>query len=138
MLFGTIHLEARATVYWDNPVSNGRHGTVGALAFCFVDELSHHSVHDYDLPVGDAFIFGEGCEYDCDVVLLRIKQIFSTLEQLVSWGEVFDHHLVLDGGAKDHLALDEGDCIASNEIVPGFIGLVRHAWTWQLHTMSEL
>ena len=121
----------------DESVSSGRNGTVGAPDF-FTNEPLHHYVGDHVLSVEGAFIFGKGSKYDFDVVLLRTKQMFSTLEQLVSCSEVVDHHLVADGGAEDSLTMDEGYRIAGEEMVHGILGLVRHAWVRQLHTVAEL
>ena len=43
-----------------------------------------------------------------------------------------------DGGAKDCLTLDEGDCVAYEEVVTGLTGLVRHTRVRELHALTEL
>ena len=41
-------------------------------------------------------------------------------------------------GAKDCLALNEGDSIARKEVVPGLLGLLLYICVWQLHALTKL
>ena len=108
------------------------------MTFCFGDEPAHYAVGDHVLPVGDVSIVFEDSECDFDVILLGIEVQFLVSEQLISCGEVVDHPPVLGGGAKDRLALYEGDCIAGKEVVPGLFGLVPNEFSRQLHVVTEL
>ena len=111
------------------------------MTFCFGDEPAHYAVGDHVLPVGDVSIVFEDSECDFDVILLGIEVQFLVSEQLISCGEVVDHPPVLGGGAKDRLALYEGDCIAGKELVPGLTGLTglaRNTRVWELYALAEL
>ena len=45
---------------------------------------------------------------------------------------------VFDADPFDGVALDKGDCVASQEVVPSFWRLGPHARVFQLHPVAEL